>query len=458
MLLMFRLQRCFVVFTLCISCVHPTQAAEPTGLKIATFNVNATPPIGSPAAYAPTRSVEEPLYARGIVLLGAGKPIVLCAVDWLGIGNDGQTLWREKLAEGAGTTTDRVAVHTLHQHDAPRCDFRADEILAEKGLGGARFDSPFCRDVIERTAQAIRTAVPHATPVTHLGVGKAKVEKVASNRRILGPDGKVAISRMSKTKNPAFQAAPEGLIDPELKLISFWNGEQPIASLTYYATHPMSYYGTGDLTSDFIGLAREQRVKALPEIAHIHFNGAGGNVAAGKYNDGSPEARIQLTDRVEQGMKAAWEATVRTPITVADVDWRTTIVRLPLPDYLSIESERAKLEKETVKDNRTFAPIIAWVERSENGVVPVELSCLQLKNVAILHMPGELFIEFQLAAQAMRPDETVCMAAYGEYGTGYIGTEIAYSQGGYETDRDSSHVSPAVEKVLTDGMRTLLGK
>ena len=48
-------------------------------------------------------------------------------------------------------------------------------------------------------------------------------------------------------------------------------------------------------------------------------------------------------------------------------------------------------------------------------------------------MPGELFIEYQLAAEKMRPDATVCMAAYGDYGPGYIGTEIAYTQGGYET-------------------------
>ena len=51
----------------------------------------------------------------------------------------------------------------------------------------------------------------------------------------------------------------------------------------------------------------------------------------------------------------------------------------------------------------------------------------------------------------MRPDATVCMAAYGDYGPGYIGTEIAYSQGGYETSY-VSRVAPEVEKVLTDAI------
>ena len=70
-------------------------------------------------------------------------------------------------------------------------------------------------------------------------------------------------------------------------------------------------------------------------------------------------------------------------------------------------------------------------------------------------MPGELFVEYQLAAARMRPEATVCMAAYGDYGPGYIGTEIAYGQGGYETSY-VSRTAPEVEKVLTAGMAELL--
>ena len=61
----------------------------------------------------------------------------------------------------------------------------------------------------------------------------------------------------------------------------------------------------------------------------------------------------------------------------------------------------------------------------------------------------------KLAAQKMRPDSSVLMAAYGDYGMGYIGTAIAYTQGGYETG-PVSRVAPEVETVLMDAMRTLL--
>ena len=58
---------------------------------------------------------------------------MLCAVDWIGIANDGQVEFRQALAEAAGTEPKRVAVHTLHQHDAPFCDFSTDRMLAPMG-------------------------------------------------------------------------------------------------------------------------------------------------------------------------------------------------------------------------------------------------------------------------------------------------------------------------------------
>jgi hypothetical protein len=69
-------------------------------------------------------------------------------------------------------------------------------------------------------------------------------------------------------------------------------------------------------------------------------------------------------------------------------------------------------------------------------------------------MPGELFVDYQLAAQAMRPADFVAMAAYGDYGPGYIGTRAAYEQGGYEVR--SSRTAPDVEDALTAAMRELL--
>jgi hypothetical protein len=427
------------------------------GLRIATFNVDATPPIGSPVAYAPAREILDPLSARGIILLGTDKPIVLCAVDWIGIGNGGYDAWREKLADAAGTTVDHVAVHTLHQHDGVRCDFTSEQLLAMRGHAGKHFDNGFLHKTLDNVAAGIRGSVKSSQPVTHIGVGKAKVEKVASNRRILGPDGKVKIVRYSKSTNSEAIAAPEGVIDPFLQLISFYNGDKAIALLTYYATHPQSYYGQGDVTSEFVGLARAAREKSVPGVVHIHFNGAGGNVAAGKYNDGSKELRPILAARMEKGMRLAWESVVKTPVSIGDVQWRVESVKLPPATHLD-EKQLLTILDDPKSDQRALlgaAYKLAWLKRCQAGL-EIDTSCLRIAGVHIVHMPGELFVEYQLAAQKMRPDSTVCMAAYGDYGPGYIGTEIAYGQGGYETSQRASQVAPDVESVLMNVLRRLL--
>ena len=87
-----------------------------------------------------------------------------------------------------------------------------DELLTEHGIGGAMFNVEAAREAMARTGEAVRRALENPQKVTHLGIGKAKVEKVASNRRVLGPDGKVKHVRYSSCRNAEACAAPEGVI------------------------------------------------------------------------------------------------------------------------------------------------------------------------------------------------------------------------------------------------------
>jgi hypothetical protein len=447
--------RSMIPLILILAAAMTEARAEPPP-KVGVFAVDASPPVGSPLAYDPTKSVSDPLSCKGVVLIGADRPIVLCAVDWIGIANDGQVEFRKALADAAGTDPQHVAVHTLHQHDAPICDFSADRLLAEPGINREIFDAAFARAVIARAAKAVREATSKARPITHIGLGESKVEKVASNRRILGPDGKVKYVRYTACKDPVVRAAPEGTIDPMLKMISFWDGDRPVAALTYYATHPQSYYRTGIANPDFPGLARDQREKATG-VPHIHFDGAGGNIGAGKYNDGSPSNRQVLADRVADGMRRAWEVTEKTPITAAEVGWTRLPVALPPAPHLDEGRLRAVVDdpSKPVGDRIEAGRALVWLRRCHAGE-SIDVTGLRLGRARVLHLPGELFVEYQLAAQKLRPDLFVAMAAYGDYAPGYIGTEVAYPQGGYETGPKASLVAPKVEGVLMKVIEGLL--
>lgn len=432
-----------------------TAADTPAGLRLAVFDSDATPPTGSALTYDPMLGTGElSLRCRGIVLLGAGEPIVLCAVDWIGIANEGHDFFRRALADAAGTTPARVALHTLHQHDAPCCDFLSERLLKENGHSAEMFDSAPQREIIARAAAEVKKSLATAQPVTHFGWGEAAVKEVASNRRIMGPDGKVRAVRFSSSKDPALRAEPEGTIDPAATVVSFWNGDHALAVLTYYATHPQSYYRTGLANPDFPGIARFLREQAVP-VVHIHFNGAGGNVAAGKYNDGSREMRPILAARLEDGLARAWEATKKEPLTADKVKWTSVPVALPPSANLKSEELQTKLTDKKAAGILGEVMQLAWLQRCHDGH-RIDVACLSLGSARILHLPGELFVEYQLAAKAMRPDHRVAMAAYGDYGPGYIGTARAYSEGGYETEPRSSFVAPECEAVLMSAIRRLL--
>jgi hypothetical protein len=432
-------------------------ASPPARLSLAVFDIDATPPVGSMMAYDPvTNKWDLGLRARGIVLLGAGQPIVLCAVDWIGIANEAHDLFRERLAAAAGTIPTRVAVHTLHQHDAPDCDFSAEALLKQAGGDPRQFEGSHQRQTLNELERAVREALLRAQPVTHLGLGEARVEQVASNRRIFGPDGKVRAVRYTSCKDPALRAEPEGTIDPMLSLVSFWNGDRPLAVLSYYATHPQSYYRTAIPNPDFPGIARFLRQLAVPGALHVHFNGAGGNIGAGKYNDGAPENRRILAERLADGMRRAWEATKREPLTPDLIGWAVEPVSLPVSKDLDEEKLQAQLKMHDPRFMAIGGPSkLAWLQRRKAGH-QIDVSCLRLGRARILHLPGELFVEYQLAAKAERPDLFVAMAAYGDYGPWYIGTAIAYEQGGYETTPPASNVSPAAEAELRRALHKLL--
>jgi hypothetical protein len=83
------------------------------------------------------------------------------------------------------------------------------------------------------------------------------------------------------------------------------------------------------------------------------------------------------------------------------------------------------------------------------------MSCLRIGKASVLHLPGEMLIEYQLAARQMRPSAPVLVAAYGDCGPGYVGIKKYYPEGGYETSQ-ASRVAPEVEEVIMEARRELL--
>jgi hypothetical protein len=438
--------------------VHSATSAAVSQFRVARFEADITIPIGHACmggGVADANEIIDPLFAKGFVLLGAEDPVVVVSLDWCQSNNDSYDRWREALAEAAGTKSERVILSTVHQHDAPICDLTAQRLLDDHGLQGWHCDPVFHEHAVQRTAASLRRALRTAQPVTSIGTGQAKVEQVASNRRITRPDGRITWERGSSSGN--IFDAPEGEIDPWLKTISLWNGEQAVVAWSCYAVHPMSHYGKGAVSADFPGLARARRQQDDTGVFQIYFTGCAGDTTAGKYNTGHPTNRTVLADRLYQGMASAWQATKREPL--RSTEFRVARLKLPARDSgeFTLEAMQATLASTNApRWKRISAALgLSWRQRVDRGQ-PIDLPCLDFNRGRVLFalLPAESFVGYQLAAQRLRPESFVMVAGFGDGAPGYLPTDPCWRDG--YTD-DYCWVKPMTEKAVLGALAEAMG-
>ncbi len=427
-------------------------------LYAAAFSADITPPIGEPLCYALQKVtailIEHPLAAKGVVLRQGETTVVLCALDLCSLANDADWQFRKRLARAARTTPARVAAQSLHLHTVPGINPDLTR-LATAPDALCCGTAEYFETVTRKTAAAVSEAVARLEPVTHIGHGWAAVDRVASSRRIRTPDGNI-MPRYSCTEALDEFMAPEGLIDGFVRTVAFHAGDRMIAQLHYYATHPQSFYGDGHVTCDVPGLARA-RLEQETGVPQIYFTGCSGNVTMGKYNNGSPECRAELAQRLYDGMARATKAIKREP--AGEMAWKVVRVRFP---YSTAAADAAEPLQQTLLDparsvgERVRAAwALGYAERVRSRR-PFELSCLSLGPVRTVHLPGEPFVEYQLWAQRVAADRFLAVAGYGDGAMGYICTDEAFTdRGGYE---QTWAFAGRCERVLKNAIKRLLAE
>ena len=430
--------------------------------KVATFTVDVTPPLGEPllaGLYEPARKIDDPLYAKGLVLVGPEKPIVIVAVDFCEIRTTSYQRWRKVIASAANSTPDRVLVTSLHQHEAPLADVEGQRVLEEYQISTGKICTPaYHEDCIQKTGAAVRTAMRQARAVTHFGFGEGKVDHVASNRRAELPNGTITFQRSSTTTNPAVRNAPEGLIDPHLKTLSFWNHDEPIAALSCYSVHAQTHFRTGSVTGDFTALARSLRQKQTPNTFQVYAAGCSGDTTVGKFNDGDPRNIPILAERLRKGMEEAWKDTQKRPLDKLNLRSVPLPLRVRNEAGFSEADERSLLadKNRPFKEHALAAMGSGWRRLKAKGY-QLELPVVDLGPALLILAPGESFVQYQLWAQEMRPDAFVVVMGYGECAPGYLPTTKALTEGW--KDETWSWAEPtSCEEIMLKALRSVLGK
>jgi hypothetical protein len=219
----------------------------------------------------------------------------------------------------------------------------------------------------------------------------------------------------------------------------------------------MSHYGKGDVSIDFPGLAREQLQREMPDTFQIYTTGCAGNVTAGRYNDGTPANRPELARRLHDAMTDSLANTHKQPL--ASVSFRLAHIALGARDTPGhTETElRARLTGDPGPFARAEAAMgLAWYARAHAGHT-IDLPAIDLGHAHLLLLPAESYVEYQLYAQSLRPDDFVMVMGYGECGPGYVPVERAW----HENDsnlRDWTWVPPGSEEPMRRAIREALAR
>ncbi|MDD5599117.1 MAG: hypothetical protein PHV82_14315 [Victivallaceae bacterium] len=417
-------------------------------IKLGTFKIDVTPEIGAPISYGINRKVDSSIFIRGVIIDDSEKRIVLVACDFIYIWGGAYGQIKELTAQAAGTVADNVFLHSIHQHDSVRIALELNE--AYKRYRGMEITPlAYYRKIREDLAKAVAQTSTELKPVKKLAAAERRIGGLASNRRLVGADGKVYAMRYSMCHDPELQRQPTGLIDPLLRSIGFIGADdKPLAILHFYASHPMTAYKRNMLSADVPGAALDYVTEQYgPDTFQMYFTGCGGNITFGKYSLEDKAASLNmLGERLGRELLANCNRLdLREP---GEIVVKHSSFELPLKPELN-EKDLLKKLTETVNPNEaillsTRLEMVRNWEQWKNLVI----SRISIgDDIHLLSMPSETVVEYQLYAQSLIPEKFLACAAYANSSYGYIPTAAMYEEGGYEPEYGAVTTAVAEEKM-----------
>jgi neutral ceramidase len=403
-----------------------------TKLQAGSAKVCITPPLGvSLQGYYFDRKADavlDDLFARALYVSDGAGAWVLISCDLIALDERYGRQVRERAAAALGLTPAQVMVACSHTHTGPVTTFTREI--------GQR-DDAYLDFLVRRLAGAAVMAARQARLATLL-VGEGSVGGIAFNRRYRMRDGSVVTN--PGIGNPD-AVEPMGPVDLRLKVALFRGDDGPVAVLTNYALHADMVSGTG-ISGDWPGAMARIMESRLPAGCPVLFtNGAAGDINHIDVFGAAPAVK-GYDQALRTGEAVAAEALAvlerLRPAAPGPVAVAATVDPYPLRQVQeeALAAARAVVAAgpdttrdftlEAVAAHRDLA--IARLGRE----LPVELQAFAVGEVALVAIPGEPFCLLGRAVEAASPFRNTWIVELANDSVGYLPTEGAYAEGGYE--------------------------
>jgi hypothetical protein len=422
-----------------------------------------TPPVGYRlSGYFYERlstGTRDPLHAKALYLRQGDVEAALVFCDLIGISLDVSSKARRLAAQRTGIPAAHILVAATHSHTGPLYFGALREHFHRKAAAAAP-DGKDPHEAIDYPAELTSKVVAaverarKAARAVNVSVLAAHEERLSFNRRFHMRDGTVRFN--PGKKNPDI-VRPAGPIDPDLHFVLFreaGKGEPGPAlfGLTVFALHLDTVGGT-EYSADFpYWLEGALRSSFSPDFVSLFGAGTCGDLNHIDVGSEAPQKGGDETRRIGEALAKAIRDRVEDDdglreIAAPSLAVKSGVVEWPLQRASAEELAWAREAMERVGDNavpfleRVKAYKLESLAQRGGDKIALELQAFRIgEELAIVSLPGEVFVELGLAIKKASPFRTTLVIELANDAPGYVPTRKAFAEGSYEVV--NSRVAP----------------
>ncbi len=394
------------------------------------------------------KGVHDEVYARALVLDDGNSQIVVIGSDLTAVSSEIAAKTREKISQETGIPPKNILVSCTHNHSAP-------SIYTPGRLG--ELDQKLVEFFVDQFSQAAIDAYNNRVPA-RAGFYAGELKGATRNRQQRNDlvDTQVGVFRVEERE-----------------------GRKTIATLFNFTGHPVIVGSKNLLLSgEYPGAAQRAVENMLGGVA-IFTQGAAGDVTV--HRSGDPFMEIERLGRTVAGevIKASGFIRGDEQIDLAAGSTTLNLARRKIPPVEESQKalEAAQAELEALEDNaankeireqirnrmRLYGMNLRMAKGIKEGTYKLpetfdaEVQVLQLGDLVIVSIPGEIFVEYALELrQRVRQllGKSMFLAGYANGYVGYIVTPRAAVTGGYEAS--VARVRPDAGRQMTEAAMELV--
>ena len=403
--------------------------------------VNYAPRIGLPLMgnyrddYA-AQGVHDPLCSRALVLEDPGsQKVALLSVDICMLDHANVALIRQSIASRCAIEPSNVLVAATHTHSAP----------ATMRLGSLpKADDAEIAQILAAAAGAVVLADRDLHEAT-LRIGSIEESRLSFNRRLLCRDGRTHMNW--EGLDPDFVVRALGPVDPIVTALAVGQDDHVRSVAVNFALHPAVLAGDNWLYSaDYPGSLTAALSRLLgQDLVTLFFNGCCGNVNHLDYRDPLQGRGFKMTERIGSMLAIDVFQAIQASAPVAGD--RVAVSR----EYVALKrlpiSEEERRWCEEILDRRHSRPAPGQVDglpddywaatrlgmyEKQTSDDSVEVMAVRIGDTAVVGLPGEMFAEYGIEIRSSSPASHTMVIELANGAIGYIPTQQAFEEGGYE--------------------------